>query len=658
MSRSHLTTRTLTTSTGATRLPALDGYRGLFVTLVLLYHFGVTGLVGGWVGLNHFFTFSGYLITRLLLSERARTGSVDVLAFYRRRAERLLPALVVVCTVVLLAALAAGSAARHRIAGDVLATLFFVQNWRLVDREDAYFDQVGDPSPLRHAWTLGVEEQFYLLVPLLVLVVFAVVRTRRARFLLLAGLAVLSAWWTAHLAGGGAPFARLYYGTDTRAQALLVGAATAVLLGRDDRGRVGRRPSASASQLIGVVGVLLSLAPFVVVGPSSDWLFTRGGMLLFAVGAAMMGLAATDPRGLPVNRPASWPPLVLLGQMTYGLYLYHWPIRLWVGPHVDQLPLVVSVLVQLGLTVLVAYVSFRYLEVPVLMHGFRALVRRDRLRRWWAVPVAAVLVVALAAWGVWSRPVSQEDLDVPALVADQERWQEPSPPARIGLLGDSVGASLAEGWRDSAYPGATLVNESRIGCDLVAAPMLLGDSPAPTEPSCSTWRQEWPSAMAKGDVRDLVVLAGVQFMGPHDVDGTRVEPHTPEAEQLITSTLDDVETRARAVGVERVHVVTVPCREVDASRLDPALQAFAGPVSDPANIGWVNDVVRRWAAGGDGTRHLLDLWQPLCAGGYQEEIQGVPLYHDTVHFSPSGAAMVWTWLAPRVVAAREGAQQS
>ena len=155
-------TQQLRTSTGEQRLSALDGYRGLFVTLVLLYHFGATFLVGGWVGINHFFAFSGYLITRLLISERARTGRIDVWRFYRRRAERLLPALVVVCTAVLLAALFAGSAHRHRDAGDVLASLFFVQNWRLISRDDAYFEQVGNPSPLQHAWTLGAVSYTHL----------------------------------------------------------------------------------------------------------------------------------------------------------------------------------------------------------------------------------------------------------------------------------------------------------------------------------------------------------------------------------------------------------------------------------------------------------------------------------------------------------------
>lgn len=664
----------LTTSAGAQRLAALDGYRGLFVTLVLLYHFGVTALVGGWVGINHFFVFSGYLITRLLISERAKTGTIDVLRFYKRRAERLLPALLVLCTAVLASGLVVGSADRHRDAGDVLASLFFVQNWRLISQDDGYFEQVGNPSPLRHAWTLGVEEQFYLFVPLLVLILFVLFRrSRGGRFAVVVLLAVASAAWTVHLATSGTDFARLYYGTDTRAQALLVGAAAAVLLGRDHRGRLGRRPSLATTQALGVVGLVISLSAFFVVGPRSEWLFTGGGMLVFAVGAVLMGLTATDPRPMLINRLAAWAPLVLLGQMTYGLYLYHWPIHLWLGPLLDGLPLVVSAAIKFLVTVGVAFLSFRWLEVPVLQHGFGVLVpravrarlerrRTGRRRRetpvWW-VPVAATAVVALVAVAAFTRPVSEEDLDVPPLVASDGDFTEADPPVDVALLGDSVGVSLADGWDPDAYPGVTMTNHSRIGCDLIDAPLISDGSPMPEDDSCDEWRSGWPQEVEEAGASSLLVLPGAQFIGDHEVDGEVLASRSPELATLIRRTLTDIEQRAAEAGVTHVQVATMPCREVDPDKLDPALRQFAGAISDPQNVEWVNRTVTEWAEGeGEGSaptegvhRELLDLHGALCANGFTPEVNGIPLYGDTVHFSPAGAATVWTWLTPRVVAA-------
>lgn len=666
----------LTTSAGAQRHAALDGYRGLFVTLVLLYHFGVTALVGGWVGINHFFVFSGYLITRLLISERAKTGGIDVLRFYKRRAERLIPALLVLCTAVLVSGLFVGSANRHRDAGDVLASLFFVQNWRLISQDDAYFEQVGNPSPLRHAWTLGVEEQFYILVPLLVIALFAVFpRSRNARFAVVAALALASTAWTVHLASTGTDFARLYYGTDTRAQALLVGAAAGVLLGRDHRGRLGRRPSLAVTQVLGVVGLLISLSAFVVVGPRSEWLFTGGGMFVFAVGAVLMGLTATDPRPMLINRLAGWGPLVLLGQMTYGLYLYHWPIHLWLGPVLEDLPLAVSVVIKLAVTVGVAFASFRWLEVPVLQHGFGVLVprgvqarldrrrsrRRGRRREspvWW-VPVAGVTVVALVAAFPFTRPVDEDDLDVPPLVAADGDFSRADPPVDVALLGDSVGVSLADGWQSEDYPGVTMTSNARIGCDLIDAPLISEGSPMPEDESCDEWREGWPAEVEEAGADNLLVLPGAQFIGDHEVDGEVLTSRSPELATLIKQTLTDIEQRAKEAGVTHVQMATMPCREVDPDKLDPALRQFAGPISDPENIAWVNQTVTEWVEGeGEGAeptdgvrRDLLDLHGALCKDGFTAEVNDIPLYGDTVHFSPAGAATVWTWLTPRVVAA-------
>ena len=178
------------TARGMARYAAIDGYRGFFVVLVLLYHVGVTQLAGGWIGINHFFVFSGFLIARMLIKEHSKTGRIDPIRFYRRRIRRIVPAMLVLVMAVLVHSWIFETAAKRReYGGDSFATLGFFLNWRLVTRSDAYFELFGHPSPLRHAWTLSVEEQFYLVAPLLLLLICRATRSRAA-----SGRASRSGW--------------------------------------------------------------------------------------------------------------------------------------------------------------------------------------------------------------------------------------------------------------------------------------------------------------------------------------------------------------------------------------------------------------------------------------------------------------------------------
>ncbi len=645
--------KTLPTSGGTRRMAALDGYRGIFVTLVLLYHFGVTALVGGWVGINHFFVFSGYLISRLLISERALTGTIDVVAFYRRRAERIVPAMLVLVTAVLVHTWATGdSAQKHLFGGDSLATLAFVQNWRLIARGDAYFDQVGNPSPLRHGWTLGVEEQFYLLCPLLILLIWRVGRTRVTRVALATGLALVSTLWTAVLARQpGVDFARLYYGTDTRAQALLVGVAFGFLLGRGERGRPARPLPLRVAQAMGAIGLLVSLSAFVLVEPTSSWLFRSGGMLLSAVGAAFMGFTAVDRRPMLLNRIVGVAPLALLGQMTYGLYLYHWPVRLWLGPHLSGMPLTLSVLVQLVVTIAVAFASFTLVEVPILTRGWRAALPRARRPGLW--PAAAAVVLALFAGMLWRTPVAVEDLDVPPLVAGQAAYVPGGDQVRVALLGDSVAASLIGGWRGDRYPDLALTSMAQIGCDLLPQPMLAAAGEIMNDPACAAWRAGWSDQMRTNRIQVLIVQSGTHFVVDHVIDGAPAAAGSAALEGAVVAELDRIRAVAVGAGTQQVQVMTMPCRRIDPNKLDPRFRQFAEPGSDDAKVAWVNGVLARWAASHRDVV-VLDLWKQLCSNGFQPTLHGVPLFHDTVHFSPPAAAMIWTWLAP---ASREAWRQ-
>ena len=218
--------------------PALDGLRGVAVVAVLLYHGGVSAAGGGFLGVDVFFALSGFLITSLLLAERASTGRIDLKAFWGRRARRLLPALLVVLVfVAVYAAVFARPGELDRIRQDGLSTLLYLANWRMIFGGQSYFESFEAPSPLRHTWSLGIEEQWYLVWPLVVALVLAWWRGagRRALGVMCAVLAAASAVAMAVLASGADDPSRAYYGTDARAQGLLLGALLAVVPLRSGR---------------------------------------------------------------------------------------------------------------------------------------------------------------------------------------------------------------------------------------------------------------------------------------------------------------------------------------------------------------------------------------------------------------------------------------
>ena len=638
------------------RYAAMDGYRGLFVLLVVAYHFGVTGLVGGWVGINHFFVFSGFLIARILIKERQRHGDIDILGFYRRRAQRVLPAMFALVAVVLLhTALFEQAQQKKQFAGDALATLGFFLNWRLISRDDAYFDQFGNPSPLRHAWTLSVEEQFYVVVPFLVLAVVMLTRKRLARFGLVMMLACVSAWWTAHL--GYHSFedqARLYYGTDTRAQALLVGVAFGFLFGVDDAGRGPRLPSRRVSQALGTLGAVISISAVFLLDAETSWVYNKGGVLVFALGASLMGWSSIDPRGLLINRIFGWGPLAFVGRISYGLYLYHWPVHLWL--HVPGAPALIEGLVQFAVAFALAVLSFRYLEAPVLSRGVKGLLPRAGFGARRAVAIGSAALLFVASFTLWQTKVVGVPDDVPPLVSGAEPYA-----ARAGahhpvaVVGDSVGSSLAQGFTSEVYPDLRLDDSTMLGCDLVPAPIVHEGRQNPESAHCAAWREGAQQRFEKAGDRTMVLVGDAHFLTTHRIDGRAAEPRTAGGAAAIELALDDWQRRARAAGVQRTVVVNLPCRRIDADKLHPSLRFFADQGSSDASVVWANDVMARWVAAHPGTQ-LADLHTRLCSGGFRPVVNGVALYQDTLHFSDRGAAMVWTWLAPIVQRAAAGAE--
>ncbi len=359
---------------------ALDGLRGVAVVLVVLSHFA-TGLApGGFLGVDLFFVLSGFLITSLLVSEWETRSQISLPRFWARRARRLFPALlVVVAAVMLYSVIWSSRATTHRVGLDGLAALFYVANWRFILSGQSYIEQFLQtaPSPLRHTWSLAIEEQFYVVWPLVVLAVTRVairrsagrpVPARRMRHLL-AGVAavagVASFSWMLVLHSRGASLDRLYYGTDTRVFMILAGAVLGALTaGRPFAGRSWRVVLIG----LGSVGLAALLVATVWINVGLEWLYA-GGYGAIAIVLVVVLAAAAQPGTNPLGRLLEVRAFVGLGLISYGVYLWHWPIVLWVTPsntHLDGFALFV---VRCALTLGVSLLSYRFVEQPI-RHGW------------------------------------------------------------------------------------------------------------------------------------------------------------------------------------------------------------------------------------------------------------------------------------------------
>ena len=345
-------------------LPGLDGLRALAVIAVIVYHGNPSWLRGGFLGVEVFFVISGYLITMLLLSEHRRSGSVGLKNFWFRRARRLLPAVFTLLFVVSVVSVLFVRDELARLKGDLIASLTYTMNWHLIVGETSYFDQFDRPPLLRHLWSLAVEEQFYLLWPLLLVGLLVLFRKRPDRlFGAMLGLALLSAVAMAFLYRPIDP-SRSYYGTDTRIGGLLLGCCLAVIWHprQLEAGVPPVRPrSVSTAGWAGVV----ALAALCVFSTERGAFLYRGGFLLVDL-ASLAVIAAIAHPGARFNRRLGIPLLVYLGVRSYSIYLWHWPVFALTRPGVDidAGPVPVFIL-RVAITLVLADLSFRLVEAPI-----------------------------------------------------------------------------------------------------------------------------------------------------------------------------------------------------------------------------------------------------------------------------------------------------
>ena len=468
-------------------LPGVDGLRALAVLAVVAYHMNLPWAQGGLVGVTVFFVISGYLITGILISELERTRTVDIKRFWVRRIRRLLPAVVLVVAVSATLMLFFNSSLLYKLRTDLASALLFFTNWWYIFRQQSYFEAVSSPSPLLHFWSLSIEEQFYLVWPLVMLLLFKLrIGKPRSRQITL-GLAVLSCVLMAVLYDPAGDPSRVYYGTDTRSFSLLFGAYLAFVWPAYKTGKPVTPVQGLAAHHDGLfqaaaIVSLLALAAMTIFIPGTSPLFYWGGLALASILSAVL-IAAISWEHTLVSRVFSTTPFTWMGTRSYGIYLWHYPLLLLMNPQNADAPGPVKIILELALVLLVSELSYRFVENP-FRHGLigKALkAAKDNpaqvgtaLRRR-AVPVAAS--VALLALSTFAVATAQEPAGMGLLTEEdlasgvqpeqsgtsgEDTAQDvanPSDETTAGyeplMIGDSVSVSLIDAFHE-AYPGGLL----------------------------------------------------------------------------------------------------------------------------------------------------------------------------------------------------------
>ena len=549
----------------------LDGLRGVAVILVIIFHSGLNWLPGGFLGVSVFFTLSGFLITSLLINERENSGRINLKAFWGRRLRRLAPAsLVVIAGVVGLASWLSTSIEASRIKGDAISATLYFSNWRFIYSGHSYGELFATPSPLQHLWSLSIEEQLYVVVPVLIAGLFAMGLRRRAIgyvFLVaVAGSTIATMFTNSH--------ELIYYGTHTRAAELLLGSALACLFGqRIEKLAVNKAKSLSTLYIVPIVGVVV-LSRFSSV--DSPWVYS-GALTAFA-GLSVICLIAAIQAG-PVRSILSSSPLVRVGEVSYGLYLIHWPVIVWLNSErVDLQPTALFVL-QVIVTVILTLVSYWLIEQPIRRRKVLLSVR-------WAASsfVASVVGVLILASAILASASSQVNTapDVLVTIAPTSSVVDPvnassttivgssAKPARVDrtgplsvlVIGDSTAENIATALAQASDGSLGVISGGVLGCPLLKVAQVRDRKDSQQDVSyCPSNEQLVRDHVSEVDA--VVVVAGVANQWAYQYAGSDVwvEPASEQYKADLNGFLENIEDIVAPYGLPILVFETPPVRD-------------------------------------------------------------------------------------------------
>ena len=467
---------------GGARAPGLDGVRALAVFAVIAFHEQFAAFHGGFLGVDVFFVLSGYLITDLLAAHWARHGQLDLRGFWIRRARRLLPALAVVLVIVTAAVAVIEPGQLGALRPALLAAVSYSSNWWQALQHQSYFAGFGPPPPLRHLWSLAIEEQFYLVWPLILIVTLRTCQRRRLRAAVaLAGAALSAVAMAAIYVPGGDP-SRVYYGTDTHASALFIGAALAFAWPLRQL-RAAPRQQARRADAAGLAGIAV-LAWAMSRYSGGDAALYPAGLLIAALGAGGLVVAAASP-GV-IAGLLSWAPLRWAGVRSYGIYLWHWPVIAIAAAITGPRPEAPWLAAEAATTITLAAASWKWIEEPILRHGLQATIHAGYravteslaakhgapARAFSAVALATALMVAGAAgYAVLRAPTSpglEQQISQGAKISADSRTHKITPAAAARVSAETPPPTPA-----STSGGGAHVYQAKIPGSKITA---IGDS--------------------------------------------------------------------------------------------------------------------------------------------------------------------------------------
>jgi peptidoglycan/LPS O-acetylase OafA/YrhL len=584
-------------------VPGLDGLRGIALLGVLLFH-ASGALPGGCLGVDLFFVLSGYLITSLLLAEHAQTGRIALSAFWVRRARRLFPALLsLMPAIAVYGRYFARPDELKSLRAQALATLGYVANWQTIFEHKSYWQLFSSPSPLEHTWSLSIEEQFYVLWPLLVTLVLRRYTSRAllAVSLLLGALSMAAMF----LLFNPDNTTRAYLGTDTRMAGILAGAALATVISPNQG--FSARTTRALDALGGLAIVGLAVAWCKLSGTSE--LLYRGGFWLTELGALLLIVCAVaGPQSL-VARALCLRPFRLLGAISYGVYLWHWPVNVCLTPERVHMHGFALHALHFALTFAIAIASYWFLERPIRRHGV------PFNRPLFIVPAAVALSVFLVVRATYARPEQS------SLSAAQARIPLPAPESitfRVMVFGDSTANSLGWGLRSLREKGLDVQLMGKDGCTMLAD---LCEGPHWVEQV----REYHPDI-------SIVYLAGA-FLHGFSVKGSW---HTAcradwqqKFERVLSLRLRELEGEA---GLVFTSTIPYPVGRYDAPEFREEVDC-------------INASIRKTVAAVPGVQ-LIDVGARLCPGGVCEQDVGLsePVRPDGVHFSIDSAQGLSRWV--------------